>query len=45
MASPLDEVFELLPEVEGYVDQDRPKRRIRVRADDGRVVTLAGGGL
>lgn len=41
MQSPLDEVFALLPEtVTGYIDQDRAKKRIRVRADDGRVVTL-----
>ncbi|MFE7846187.1 hypothetical protein ACFUTX_13455 [Microbacterium sp. NPDC057407] len=41
MASPLDQVFELLPEVvEGYLDQDRTKKRIRVRAADRRIVTV-----
>jgi hypothetical protein len=41
MPSLLDQVFELLPEaVDGYIDQDRAKKRVRVRADDGRTVTL-----
>ena len=41
MASQFDEFFALLPEVvEGYIDCDRAQERIRVRADDGRTVTV-----
>ncbi|MCI2957176.1 hypothetical protein MN032_05685 [Agromyces atrinae] len=41
MAWQIDEFFALLPEaIEGYIDCDRAQERMRVRADDGRIVTV-----
>lgn len=42
MSSVLDEVLALIPDVvPGYIDQDPAHGRFRVRADDGRIVTLS----
>lgn len=41
MSSVLDDVFDLIPEVVSeYVDHDSHRKVVRVRANDGRIVSL-----